>query len=138
MFTPMVPLLVAFLASLTLVIIPDLFSAYNYPLSDTSEFWSSICAFLLPALVVVWATVSWHRAKLRTSMVPDLHALIETSLLEGRYDELNRVVTSNLSRIPPLTQGTEALLFSTRLVLEAAKSRTFLHLRHLLRLILPI
>jgi len=129
MFTPMSSLASAFLASFVLIVIPEAYAAHGYPLSAKPSLLCSVTAFLLPVIIVLWASFLWTRARFRPSMAPALEELIKTSLLEGRFNELHRVLSKNLDRLGGLPESTEALLFNRRLVRDSARNRSFVHLQ---------
>ncbi|MBE3038999.1 MAG: hypothetical protein IMZ62_09340 [Chloroflexi bacterium] len=105
--------------------------AWKVPVCPEVAFVLKILAFLFPVGAGIWAGWRWKKARLSAKTKTDgrFRDLLLTSLREGTFDEVVRIVRSNTKRLASvLTKETTGLLFDRHFVRALVAARSWVHL----------
>lgn len=88
----------------------------------------SAAALIVPVLAMLQALAQWRRAALDDKSTAALPRLIRTGLLEGRSDEIERVIQRNAATLHALPSVVLDGIFDRHLIRAFLRARSMLHL----------
>lgn len=131
LFVPRWLIPISIVAALAFLVLRDTPLGIPPPLGwrlDLVTYLLTLGAFLLPVSAAIIAWLLWFGGKLSNRNLPQLEAFLRTALREGKFDEVDRVLSRNHDRLTRIPSGAATVLFNRRFVHQMVSSQSFVHL----------
>lgn len=122
---------VAFLTSFVLVVCRDAPLGVRPPFGwDLSLvlYALTLGAFVVPVAAALWCWVMWDKASLTPQRMAGVERIFQAALRENEFDEVERILRKNRSRLRQLPDGAMAVLFNRPMVTAMMSSHSLIHL----------
>jgi hypothetical protein len=100
---------------------------------DLVSYLLTLGAFVVPVGAALYSWGLWLEARLSDRNVAGLEPFLQTTLQQGEFQEVDRILRKNWDRLPKIPAGAAALLFDPKVVRRLVNSHSFLHLELLAR-----
>ncbi|HEY4380206.1 MAG TPA: hypothetical protein VGN01_07665 [Acidobacteriaceae bacterium] len=95
---------------------------------EFAEFSLTASSFVLLVAAAGWCVWVWHSAILTPSKMKKVEELFQAALLEGEFDEVERVIRKNHDRLTGLPPTASSILFQPKMVTSLTESGSLIHL----------
>jgi hypothetical protein len=136
LFVPKWLLPISILAALFFLVLRDMPLGIPTPFAwrlDLVSYLLTLGAFTVPVVAALVSWKLWHRARLSDRNVAGLELFLQTSVQQGEFEEVDRILRRNWDHLPKIPAGAATLLFDQRVVKRLVESHSFLHLELLAR-----
>ncbi|MBI5360695.1 MAG: hypothetical protein HZA48_08960 [Planctomycetes bacterium] len=124
-FFPSRCFVVVMIFSFLVSFMPYLFIFWGYTLCFKWKHLIELIAFIPPFGIVVYGIVFYFRARLGPGNFEEFNDFVKASLRENSFDELNRIVSRNKTRISDLSKKTLLLMYDSRIVSNFLRADTW-------------
>lgn len=128
MFMPVLRLITWLGAAVILVLIPDLIRLIGFEPHRLVSIGFPLGAFVVAVWVTVDGLVAWSRGVIPPNEVGTLEELALTSLNEGNFDEVGRLMRRNVATLRRASEDALVALFDPKLVQAMVVRRNYAHL----------
>ena len=128
LFAPRVVLFAALCAALLAVMFMRAAELWAIPFPKWSEFSLYALSFFAPILAAIACVACWHRAVLSEKNAEAFADVLDAAIKEGKYDEVERILRHNPTRLKVLPISTLHRVFDRKIVRALVDARSNLHL----------